>query len=79
MNELSISLIEGAAYILLILVAVRHSWKKGEAEGSTYMLSYLRDNKYKNTEGIKVPYLDDTGFNNFMKHVREEDGKKKKV
>lgn len=43
------------------------------------MLSYLRDNKYKNTEGIKVPYLDDTGFNNFMKHVREEDGKKKKV
>jgi len=79
MSEISQSLIEGAAYILLILVAVRSSWKKGEAEGSRYMLEYLRENKYKNTDGIKIPYLDDTGYNNFMKHVREEDGKKKKI
>ena len=36
------------------------------------MLEYLRENKYENSDGIKVPYFDDTGFNNFMKHVREE-------
>ena len=47
MSEISVSLIEGAAYILLIIVAGRHSWKKGEAEGSRYMLEYLRENKYK--------------------------------
>lgn len=76
MSEISISLIQGLCYILLILVAVRHSWKKGEAEGSTYMLSYLRDNKYKNSDGIEVPYFDDTGYNNFMRHVRKEDKKK---
>ena len=76
MNETSISLIQGLCYLLLILVAVRHSWKKGEAAGSTYMLSYLRDNKYKNPHGMKVPYLDDTGYNNFMSHVKEEEKKK---
>jgi len=72
MSDISISLIEGAAYILLIIVAIRHSWKKGEAEGSRYMLEYLRQNKYKNSDGIKVSYFDDTGFNAFMRHVREE-------
>ena len=72
MSEISVSLIEGAAYILLIIVAIRSSWKKGEKEGSTYMLKYLRENKYKNSDGIKVSYFDDTGYNNFMKHVREE-------
>ena len=72
MSEISVSLIEGAAYILLIIVAVRQSWKRGEAEGSRYMLEYLRENKYKNSDGIKVSYFDDTGYNNFMKHVREE-------
>ena len=79
MSEISISLIEGAAYILLILVAIRHSWKKGEAEGSTYMLKYLRDNKYKNSNGIEVPYFDDTGFSEFMKHVRIEKAIKDKL
>ena len=72
MSEISISLIQGLCYILLIVVAIRHSWRKGEAEGSRYMLEYLRENKYENSDGIKVPYFDDTGFNNFMKHVREE-------
>ena len=72
MSEISVSLIEGAAYILLIIVAVRQSWKRGEAEGSRYMLEYLRENKYKNSDGIKVSYFDDTGFNAFMWHVREE-------
>ena len=72
MSEISVSLIEGAAYILLIIGAVRQSWKRGEAEGSRYMLEYLRENKYKNSDGIKVSYFDDTGFNAFMRHVREE-------
>ncbi len=72
MSDISQSVIEGAAYILLIIVAIRSSWKKGEAEGSQYMLKYLRENKYKNTDGIKVSYFDDTGFNAFMKDMREE-------
>jgi len=36
------------------------------------MLEYLRENKYKNSNGIKVSYFDDTGFNAFMQHVRKE-------
>lgn len=43
------------------------------------MLKYLRDNKYKNSNGIEVPYFDDTGFNRFMQHVRDEQDEKKKV
>jgi len=34
------------------------------------MLKYLRKNKYKNSYGLDVSYLDDTGFSEFMKHVR---------
>ena len=79
MSETSISLIQGLCYILLIAVAIRHSWRKGEKEGSTYMLSYLRKNKYKNSNGIKVPYFDDTGFNQFMKHVKIEKAIKDKL
>ena len=79
MSETSISLIQGLCYILLILVAIRHSWRKGEGEGSRYMLNYLRKNKYKNSDGLKVPYFDDTGFNNFMKHVRIEKAIKDKI
>ena len=79
MSETSISLIQGLCYILLIAVAIRHSWRKGEKEGSTYMLSYLRKNKYKNSNGIKVPYFDDTGFAEFMKHVRIEKAIQEKI
>ena len=79
MSEISISLIQGLCYILLILVAIRHSWRKGEKEGSNYMLKYLRENKYKNSNGMEVPYFDDTGFNNFMKHVRIEKAIKDKI
>ena len=43
------------------------------------MLSYLRKNKYKNSDGFEVPYFDDTGFNNFMKHVRIEKAIKDKI
>ena len=79
MSETSISLIQGLCYILLIAVAIRHSWRKGEKEGSTYMLSYLRKHKYKNSNGTKVPYLDDTGFAEFMKHVRIEKAIQEKI
>ena len=79
MSEISISLIQGLCYILLILVAIRHSWRKGEKEGSNYMLKYLRENKYKNSNGMEVPYFDDTGFNNFMKHVRIEKAIKERL
>ena len=62
MNDTTVSLIQGLCYILLIIVAVRHSWKKGEKEGSVFMLQYLRENKFMN----------DTDYANFMRHVREE-------
>ena len=62
MNETAVSLIQGLCYILLIIVATRHSWKKGEKEGSVFMLQYLRENKFMN----------DTDYANFMRHVREE-------
>ncbi len=64
MNETAVSLIQGLCYILLIIVATRHSWKKGEKEGSVFMLQYLRENKFMN----------DTDYANFMRHVREEKG-----
>ena len=79
MRETSISLIQGLCYILLIAVAIRYSWRKGEREGSTYLLKYLRKNKYKNSDGFEVPYFDDTGFSNFMKHVRIEKAIKDKI
>ena len=79
MSDISINIIQGLCYIMLVIVAIRHSWKKGEAEGSRYMLEYLRENKYENSDGIKVPYFDDTGFNNFMKHVRIEKAIKDKL
>ena len=43
------------------------------------MLKYLRENKYKNSNGLKVPYFDDTGFSEFMKHVRIEKAIKDKL
>ena len=79
MSEISISLIQGLCYILLMLVAVRHSWRKGEGEGSRYMLKYLRQHKYKNSNGMEVPYFDDTGFGEFMKHVRIEQAIKERL
>ena len=62
MNDTAVNLIQGLCYILLIIVAVRHSWKKGEKEGSVFMLQYLRDNKF----------MGDSDYAKFMKHVRTE-------
>ena len=62
MNDTAVSLIQGLCYILLIIVAVRHSWKKGEKEGSVFMLQYLRENKF----------MGDTDYAKFMRHIRTE-------
>ena len=55
----------GLVYITLIGIASYVSWKKGEQEGSRFMLEYLREEKF----------LDDTGYNKFMMHVKEEERK----
>ena len=60
------------SYLGLISIAVYYSFKSGEKSGSMYMLEYLRETKYKNSNGHKVPFLDDTGFNQFMVHMRKE-------
>ena len=52
----------GLAYITLIIIATYTSWKKGEKEGSVFMLEYLRANKFMN----------DTDYASFMRHVRQE-------
>ena len=62
MTETTYNVLTGLSYILLILLASWSSWKKGEKEGSVFMLEYLRENKFFN----------DTDYNNFMKHIRTE-------
>ena len=52
----------GLAYITLVVMASWSSWKKGEKEGSVFMLEYLRENKFMN----------DTDYAKFMRHVRTE-------
>ena len=52
----------GLAYITLIILATYSSRKKGEKEGSVFMLQYLRENKFMN----------DTDYAKFMRHVRTE-------
>ena len=53
---------QGLAYITLVVAASYVSWKKGEKEGSVFMLDYLRENKFMN----------DTDYANFMRHIRAE-------
>ena len=52
----------GLAYITLIYIATYSSWKKGEKEGSVFMLQYLRENKFFN----------DSDYAKFMKHIRTD-------
>ena len=52
----------GLAYITLVVIASFVSWKRGEKEGSIFMLAYLRNNKFMN----------DTDYAKFMRHVRAE-------
>ena len=52
----------GLAYITLIGIATFVSWKKGEKEGSVFMLQYLRENKF----------MGDTDYAKFMRHIRTD-------
>ena len=54
--------LQGLTYITLLIIATYVSWKKGEKEGSVFMLQYLRENKFMN----------DTDYNKFMRHIRTE-------
>ena len=64
--------LEYSSYIILLGIAMWQSHKLGEKSGSIYMLSYLRENTYKDANGLKVPFLNDTGYNRFMSHMRKE-------
>lgn len=64
--------LEYSSYIILLGIAMWHSHKLGEKSGSIYMLSYLRENTYEDSNGLKVPFLNDTGYNRFMSHMRKE-------
>ena len=59
MTITTFNVLTGLAYITLIVIATYSSWKKGEKEGSVFMLEYLRENKFFNN----------TDYNNFMKHI----------
>ncbi len=68
----TITFLEYTSYILVLVLAMWRSHKVGEKSGSIYMLSYLRDHKYKNSAGVETPFLDDTSYNRFMAHMRKE-------
>ena len=56
------NVLTGLAYITLVIIAIIVSLKKGEKEGSVFMLQYLRENKFFN----------DTDYYKFMRHIRSE-------
>ena len=62
MSITTFNVLSGLAYITLIVVASYVSWKKGEKEGSIFMLEYLREGKFMN----------DTDYSKFMQHIRTE-------
>jgi len=70
MNTLTI--IEYLSYIAILMGGMYTAYKNGEKVGSIYMLEYLRTNSYKDTNGKEQPFLNDTGFNRFMTHMRKE-------
>ena len=67
MNLTFFNILEWATYLGVLVAAIIVSWKKGEQEGSRFMLQYLREEEF----------LDATGYNQFMMHVREEEKKQK--
>ena len=62
MTITSYNVLIGLTYIALLIAAIFVSWKKGEKEGSVFMLQYLRENKF----------MGDTDYAKFMKHIRTE-------
>ena len=71
-----VNILEYGIYIIVLLGAMYHAYRTGEKSGSMYMLEYLRTHKYTDTSGVDVPFLNDTGFNRFMAHMRKEKMKK---
>ena len=67
MNLTFFNVLEWITYLGVLVAAIIVSWKKGEAEGSRFMLQYLREEEF----------LDSTGYNQFMMHVRAEERKQK--
>lgn len=66
---MSIITLEYISYITVLVIAITVSWKRGEKEGSAYMLKFLRDNKF----------LDDTGYHRFRTHLKEEKKNEKDI
>jgi|TARA_B110000263_G_C14967121_1_gene355302 hypothetical protein len=62
MTITTFNVLTGLAYLTLVVVASWVSWKKGEKEGSVFMLKYLREHKFFN----------DSDYFKFMKHIRTE-------
>ena len=62
MNLTLFNVLEWGSYLIVLVAAIYVSWKKGEKEGSVFMLEYLRENKFMN----------DTDYAKFMRHVRTE-------
>ena len=62
MNITLFQTLEWCTYLIVLVAAIYVSWKKGEKEGSVFMLEYLRENKFFN----------DTDYAKFMRHVRTE-------
>ena len=62
MTETTYSVLTGLAYLTLIVIATWSSFRKGEKEGSVFMLQYLRTNKF----------MGDSDHAKFMKHIRTE-------
>ena len=54
--------LQGLTYLTLLVIATYVSWKKGEKEGSVFMLQYLRENKF----------MGDSDYAKFMQHIRTE-------
>jgi hypothetical protein len=46
MTITTFNVLTGLAYLTLVVVASWVSWKKGEKEGSVFMLKYLRELKF---------------------------------
>ena len=62
MTETIYSVLTGLAYLTLIVIATWSSFRKGEKEGSVFMLQYLRENKF----------MGDTDYAKFMRHIRTD-------
>lgn len=72
----TLTFIEYTSYLIVLVGGMYTTYQAGEKSGSIYMLDYLRSNKYKDSNGVDVPFLNDTGYNRFMTHMRKESEKK---